>query len=113
LKLYNVLHRDLRPSNLLSKVLFFFWFLVKDGNIFLTNFLNAIKINDEKNYNSKIIGKDSVFQAPEVVANNNFTLKSEVYSAGMIFLYMLIGNKIYDSEVNDNISIILKKNSKI
>jgi serine/threonine protein kinase len=86
--------------------------LVKEGHVFLTNFLNAIKTNDDKNHNSKIIGKDSVFQAPEVVANNDFSLKSEIYSAGMIFLYMLIGNKIYDSEVNDNIPIILKKNSK-
>lgn len=78
----------------------------------LTNFLNAIKINDEKNYNSKIIGKDSVFQAPEVVSRKLFSVRSEIYSAGMIFLYLLVGDKVYDSSVNDNIPSILKENSR-
>lgn len=80
--------------------------------MYLTNFLNAIKKNDKKNYNSKIIGKDSVFQAPEVLEYKRFSVSSEIYSAGMIFLYLLIGDKVYDSSVNDNIPQILKNNSR-
>lgn len=74
--------------------------------------MNAIKIADEKNYNSKIIGKDSMFQAPEVLKQNLFSIQSEIFSAGMIFLFTLIGDKIYELLGNESLEEVLNANGK-
>jgi Fe-S cluster biosynthesis and repair protein YggX len=98
-----------------------------DGMIYLHNFKNPIIHNNLKttnillnsNFNVKItdfnylnyrntINKNLYYVAPEIIMNNNITIKGDIYSFGII-LYELITKKDPYFNINDSVyNIILK-----
>ena len=84
---------------------------MRKGELHLTNFLNAIRANDEKAGSWDVVGHDSIFQAPETRQNKKHTFAAEVFSLGMIFFYLLVGERIYDQHVFPEFETFVLENS--
>jgi len=85
-----VLHRDLKPGNIMLR---------KDGSIALIDFGLAKKARLE----SEITGKGEIFgtpyyMSPEQGHGNNVDERSDIYSLGVIFYEMLTGQKPYRAD---------------
>lgn len=69
----NIIHRDLKLNNILVN---------EDDNIKITDFGLATKLYD---VNKDVVGS-RMYIAPEVLDNGNYSLKSDLYSLGIIIL---------------------------
>lgn len=77
----NIIHRNLKPSAL----------LVKNKDLFLTNFLNAIQLENPEMQNDEVYGGSLIYRAPEALFSPQFTKKSDVFSIGVILYEMIFG----------------------
>lgn len=84
LKEFNIMHRDLKPQNIL---------IDKNGSIKLTDFGYAKVLNNPNNMVKTFCGSP-LYMAPEIIkakGNNDYTIKSDLWSVGCIFYEMLTG----------------------
>lgn len=87
LKSRNVIHRDLRSSS----------FLIKNNEVFLSNFFNAIEISKEESDSSEVWNNQLAFTSPENYFSHIYTFKSDLFSVGVIFYEMLTGQTPFSS----------------
>lgn len=84
LKENNIMHRDLKPQNIL---------ITTDGNIKLTDFGYAKKIRPDDM--AKTFCGSPLYMAPEIIKskgnNNKYSIKSDLWSVGCIFYEMITG----------------------
>ncbi|CAD8057114.1 unnamed protein product [Paramecium sonneborni] len=106
-----IMHRDLKPENIGLRL---------NGNLdnpCITSFglADTIKINNDSDSDDDI--KDYLFLrcgtpgfvAPEILKNQEYNCKVDVYSVGIILYYSLTGKKPFDSE---NYREIIEKNEE-
>ena len=78
-----IIHRDLKPENIL---------LDEDGNIKIADFGFAI-FEDEIEKEKLIKAGSSYYMPPEVVKNNAYSYKSDVWALGVIFYELSMGKR--------------------
>ncbi|KAM3127436.1 hypothetical protein pb186bvf_020469 [Paramecium bursaria] len=73
----NIIHRDIRPDNIL---------ITEDGQVKVADFgLSKIIDTHKHTQNSGSIG----WRAREVILNQNYSIKSDVFSLGCVFYYLI------------------------
>jgi eukaryotic-like serine/threonine-protein kinase len=85
-----IVHRDLKPSNLM---------ILKDGTVKLTDFgiakdLDATALTEE----NCTVGTASYMSPEQCKGERNLTLKSDLYSMGVMFYELLTGQKPFVAE---------------
>jgi hypothetical protein len=79
-----VLHRDLKPANVM---------LDGEGNIRITDFGIATAGGDDDN----VLAGTPQYMAPEQLAGKPATIKSDLYSLGLILFEIFTGRRAYDA----------------
>lgn len=95
----NILHRDLKPQNIL---------LTDEFNIKLTDFGFA-KQFDQNSLISTLCGSP-MYMAPEIINKKDYDNKSDLWSVGIILYQMVYGTVPYN--VNNFLDLIKNVNSK-
>ena len=78
---HNFIHGDIKPTNIMIDV---------QGRVKLVDFGRAVRIGEKVN----ILLGSPLFMAPEVHRREPGSLQSDLFSAGMVGLEMLAGNRI-------------------
>ena len=101
LKSKNILHRDLKPQNIL---------LTKDcKTVKLTDF-NFSREMAENDLAHTFCGSP-LYMAPEIMENQTYTVKADLWSVGMILYEMIYGNNPF-CEANGIIDLIKRVNTQ-
>ncbi|BEP29286.1 protein kinase domain-containing protein [Helicovermis profundi] len=94
-----VIHRDLKPQNIM---------ITKDKKVKLIDFNAARTICEGKTNNSDtIISGTRGYAAPEQYGFSQTTFKSDIFSLGCTFFYMLSGELLYDSSLGNKLDTAL------
>ena len=95
----NILHRDLKPQNIL---------LTDDMNIQIADFGFARKV--EKGMLLNTLCGSPMYMAPEIINKQDYSIKSDLWSVGIIIYQMIFGRVPYN--VNNFMQLIKKINSE-
>lgn len=77
---FNIVHRDMKPQNI----------LIKDGTVKIADFGLCHILQEPKEYMSAMVGSLR-YQAPEIIRGNWYNSKCDIYSLGVILYKMLFG----------------------
>ncbi|MEK6280203.1 MAG: serine/threonine-protein kinase [Acidobacteriota bacterium] len=80
-----VLHRDLKPANVM---------IDENGNVRLTDFGIAGLVEESR---SGEISGTPAYMSPEQLAGKELTIKSDIYSLGLVVYEIFTGKKVYDA----------------
>ena len=81
-----VLHRDLKPSNIM---------IDEHGNVRITDF-GLAGLEEELHGENKIAGTPA-YMAPEQLEGQTFTVRSDIYSLGLLLYELFTGKKAFDA----------------
>ena len=95
-----IVHRDIKPGNL---------FVLRDGGLKILDFGVARLANSSMTASGFIVGTPD-FMSPEQARGKGIDQRSDVFSAGAVFYYMLSGRKPFAA--NDLPAVIHKVNSE-
>lgn len=95
-----ILHRDLKPQNI----------LISDNNLIKLCDFGFAKIFDDENYMIKTICGTPIYMAPEIIKHNNYSIKSDLWSIGIILYELLLGKYPYNA--NNHIELIKEIDNK-
>jgi serine/threonine-protein kinase len=95
-----IVHRDIKPGNL---------FVLRDGGLKILDFGVARLANSSMTASGFIVGTPD-FMSPEQARGKGIDQRSDVFSAGAVFYYMLSGRKPFTA--NDLPAVIHKVNSE-
>lgn len=99
---HNVIHRDLKPQNIL---------IAADGLVKITDFGISFLLNQHSNTiteNGNIVGSMQYIPPEYVIDTKNLDFKTDIYSIGIILYEMLTGHVPFNSP-NANFVEIFKK----
>lgn len=82
----HIIHRDLKPSNILFD---------KDDEVWLGDFGFCKVLQSNKQLTNTVLGSP-LYMAPEILMNNFYNNKVDVWSLGIIFYEMLYGSCPYE-----------------
>jgi serine/threonine-protein kinase len=80
-----VLHRDLKPANVM---------IDENGNVRLTDFGIAGLVEDSS---SEEISGTPAYMSPEQLSGGELTVKSDLYSLGLVIYEIFTGKKVFDA----------------
>ncbi|MDQ2921168.1 MAG: serine/threonine protein kinase, partial [Acidobacteriota bacterium] len=80
-----VLHRDLKPANVM---------IDENGNVRLTDFGIAGLVDESR---SEEISGTPAYMSPEQLAGRELTIKSDIYSLGLVVYEIFTGKKAFDA----------------
>ena len=89
LKLNSIIHRDVRPNNIL---------ITNDG-LKITGFYSAITENSLEN--APFLLASPLYMSPEMLGSQKLTIKSDIWSLGLIFYELLFGKHPFLEIHND------------
>ncbi len=95
-----IVHRDVKPGNL---------FVLRDGGLKILDFGVARLANSSMTASGFIVGTPD-FMSPEQARGKEIDQRSDVFSAGAVFYYMLSGRKPFAA--NDLPAVLHKVNSE-
>ena len=106
MKELNIIHRDIKPSNILLNI-----DKLDKVSIKLSDYGSSINI---KNVTSKSVAGTQLTMAPEVLEDNSYSEKSDIWSLGITIYYMLFRNYPFqgDTEIKLFNNIIKNKGIK-
>ena len=81
-----VLHRDLKPANVM---------IDEDGNVRLTDFGIAGLVEEIRS--DEFRGGTPAYMSPEQLAGGELTVKSDIYSLGLVIYEIFTGRKVFDA----------------
>lgn len=84
---HNIMHRDLKPENL----------LIHDGMLKLADFGFCKPLENEDEISSTMIGSP-IYMAPEVLKGEEYTIKTDIWSLGVVLFRMLYGYCPFESK---------------
>ena len=96
-----VLHRDIKPQN----------FMVKNGDVFLIDFgLSTFYMNDVgEHYPDKqettLVGTPK-FASIYILEGHRYSRRDDLISIGYMYVYMLIGEAVWERPIGDSINIM-------
>ena len=94
----NIIHRDLKPQNIL---------VTNDFNIRITDFGFARKFEKDTLLNT--LCGSPMYMAPEIINKQDYSIKSDLWSVGIIIYQMFYGKVPFD--VNNFVQLIKKINN--
>ena len=108
-----IIHRDLKPQNIMIK---------EDGSIKITDFGIAMALNSTQLTQTNSVMGSVHYLPPEQASGKGSTIRSDIYSMGILFYELLTGNlpfrgdnavEIALKQMRDEIPSVRKKNPSI
>ena len=92
-----IVHRDLKPSNIMLR---------PDGSVCLLDFGIAKDLNNKSEHTviGSIIGSDG-YMSPEQAIGTDIDCRSDIYSLGCVFYYMLTGHHAFPPVESDSLML--------
>jgi len=101
LKSMNIIHRDLKPQNIL---------LDREQKVLkVTDFNFARELYDHEMTNT--ICGSPLYMAPEIIKKNNYSVKTDLWSVGLILYEMVYGNNPYFDAIH-TVDLLEKINNR-
>ena len=100
---FKIVHRDIKPENIVIK---------EDGTLKLIDFDISRKIVENKNSDTDFLGTAG-YAAPEQYGFTQTDERSDIYSIGIVYNYMITGKKPMEQTADGQIGKIIKKCTKI
>jgi len=93
----HIVHRDLKPQNII---------ITSSGLLKILDFGISLIGKKEESIEDKNIVGSVQYMSPETVRNKNISIKSDIYSIGIIIYEMLTGNVPFHSDESINVALM-------
>ena len=84
-----IIHRDIKPQNVL---------ILEDGRVKITDFGIALALNNHELTQTNSVMGSVHYLPPEQASGNSATVKSDIYSLGILFYELIIGKVPFKGE---------------
>jgi serine/threonine-protein kinase len=96
----NVLHRDLKPANVM---------IDSDGNVRITDFGLAGLVEEIRS--EEVRAGTPAYMAPEQLAGEAISVKSDIYSLGLVLYEVFTGKRVFEASSLDELMRLRKRDT--